>query len=119
MSDSILESVKSYLGISKDDNAFNSDILMAINATMVVLNQLGVGPDNPVTVDSDDAKWNIIDEKIVGIVREYVSMRVRMLFDPPTTTYIKQALDDQISEFEWRILAEIDKKDYETREVEV
>lgn len=116
--DSILDSVKSYLGIATDDSAFDSDILMAINAVMVVLNQFGIGPESPYVVDGSSQTWtNLLGDKPIGGVREYVNMRVRMLFDPPTSPYVKQALEDQKNEFEWRILAEVDKIDYLNREV--
>lgn len=112
--DSILNSVKAYLGISEDDEAFDSDILMAINAIMVVLNQLGVGPSEPFTVRNAMQTWaNLLGTNPIGGVREYVNMRVRMLFDPPTNTYIMQALKEQTDELEWRIIAEVDKKVYE------
>lgn len=112
--DSILNSVKSYLGLSEDDESFDSDILMAINAVMTVLTQLGVGPEEPFVVRNAMQTWsNLLGENPIGGVREFVCMRVRMLFDPPTNTYVVQALKEQIDEFEWRILAEVDRKAYE------
>ena len=112
--DSILTSVKTYLGIQAEDDAFDADILMAINATMVVLNQLGVGPSAPYVVSDYSNTWSeLLGDDPVGGVREYVNMRVRLLFDPPTNTYVVQALNDQVDEFEWRIIAEVDKKAYE------
>lgn len=112
--DSILNSVKSYLGIQSEDTAFDSDILMAINAIMVVLNQLGVGPSSPFVVDSSTQTWeDLLGANPIGGVREYVNMRVRMLFDPSTNNQIMDALKEQIAEFEWRIIAEVDKSAYE------
>lgn len=117
--DSILLSVKSYLGIQPDDTAFDSDIIMAINAVMVVLNQLGVGPSSPFVVEDDSSTWDeLLGDDPIGGVREYTNMRVKLLFDPPTNTYVVQALNDQIDEFEWRIIAEVDKVAYAAREVE-
>lgn len=117
--DSILNSVKSYLGLLGTDSAFDSDVLMAINAVMVVLNQLGVGPSVPFVVDDESSTWtDLLGEDSVGGIREYVCMRVKLLFDPPTNTYVVQALNDQIDEFEWRIIAEVDKKAYEASDNE-
>ena len=116
--DSILNSVKSYLGIMAEDTAFDADILMAINAIMAVLNQLGVGPSEVFVVSSSDQTWDdLLGEEPIGGVREYVNLRVKMLFDPSTNNQIMDALKEQIAEFEWRILAEVDKKYYESREV--
>lgn len=113
--DSILKSVKSYLGISLDDDAFDTDILMAINAVMTILYQMGIGPTNaPFVVTSASQKWSaLLGSDPIGGVREYVCMRVRLLFDPPTNTYVVQALNDQADEFEWRLIAEADKKAWE------
>lgn len=117
--DSILNSVKSYLGISIEDTAFDADVLMAINAVMVVLNQLGIGPNGVFVVDGEQQTWSdLLGDDPVGGVREYVNLRVKMLFDPSTNNQIMDALKEQISEFEWRLLAEVDKKYYESREVE-
>lgn len=112
--DSILNSVKAYLGIQEDDTAFDSDILMAVNAVMITINQFGIGPVNPMVVTDKDQTWqDLLGDYPVGGVREYVCMRVRILFDPPENNQLMAALKEQIDEFGWRILAESDKKDYE------
>lgn len=110
--DSILNSVKSYLGISVDDISFDTDILMAINAVMFALNQLGVGPVTAVVVEDSTQDWlDYFDEDAVGIIRQYVNMRVRILFDPSTNNQIMDALKEQIAEAEWRILVYADNKE--------
>ena len=112
--DSILNSVKSYLGISEDDDAFDADILMAINAVIFALSQMGVGPSELLVVEDDSSTWDdLLGADPVGGVREYMNMRVRILFDPSTNNQIMDALKEQIAEFEWRIIAEADKKEYE------
>lgn len=117
--DSILDSVKSYCGILADQHEFDTDILMAINAVMMALNQLGIGPEDPFVVDSSTQTWqDLLGEDPIGGVREYVNMRVRILFDPSTNNQVMDALKEQIAEFEWRILVNADKKYYEAQEVE-
>lgn len=109
--ESILESVKSYLGVMSDTEAYDTDILMSINAIMVVLNQFGIGPKNAFVVTGSSQTWSdLLGEDPIGGVVEYVCMRVRLLFDPPSNNQIMAALKEQISEFEWRILAEADRK---------
>lgn len=117
--DSILDSVKSYCGILADQHEFDTDILMAINAVMFSLHQLGVGPETPFVVEDSTQTWqDLLGEDPVGGVREYVNMRVRILFDPSTNNQVMDALKEQIAEFEWRILVHADNKYYESREVE-
>ena len=109
--DSILNSVKSYLGVPFDVTAFDPDIIMSINAIMIVLHQFGIGPNTPYVVENALQTWgDFLGEDSIGGIREYVNMRVRMLFDPPSNNQIMSALKEQISEFEWRILAEADRK---------
>lgn len=108
--DSILDSVKSYLGIQDQTTIFDSDILMDINAIMFVLYDLGVTPEEPFVVEDSTQTWDdLLGEFPPGGVREYVKMRVRMLFDPSTNNQIMDALKEQIAEFEWRITANADK----------
>ncbi len=112
--DSILNSVKAYLGIMEEDESFDSDLIIAINAVMFVLNQFGVGPSSPFIVEDSTQTWvDLLGEDPIGLIRQYVGMRVKLIFDPPTSTYVSQALNEQIDELEWRIIAEVDKKAYE------
>lgn len=114
--DSILDSVKLYLGVPVDVTAFDPDILMSINAIMVVLNQFGIGPSEVYSVSDSSQKWSdFLGEDSIGGIREYVNMRTRVLFDPPSNNQIMAALKEQISEFEWRILAEADRKALEVK----
>lgn len=110
--DSILNSVKSYLGISADDVSYDTDILMSINAVMFALNQLGVGPATAVVVEDSTQEWlDYFDEEAIGMIRQYVNMRVKILFDPSTNNQIMDALKEQIAEAEWRILVYADNKE--------
>lgn len=117
--DSILDSVKSYIGILPEDTSFDTDLLMTINAVMFAVSQLGAGPSEPVIVEDSTQEWiDYFEEALVGPVRQYVSMRSQVMFDPPSSSQLMEALKNSIDEIEWRILAEVDKTYYETREVE-
>lgn len=116
--DSILDSVKQFCGVLPEQTEFDVDILMAVNSVMFTLYTLGVGPTSPFVVEDASQTWDeLLGEDPVGGVRAYVNIRSRMLFDPPTNNQVKQALDDEAKELEWRIIAEVDKKDYAAREV--
>lgn len=109
--DSILDSIKAYLGILPEDTAFDSDIIMAINAVLIILNQFGIGPDEAYTIQDSRETWeDFLGDQPIGAIREYVGMRVRILFDPPVNNQVMAALKEQIDEFGWRILADADKK---------
>lgn len=106
MEPSILLSVKKVLGIAAEYLAFDQDVMMHINTALSTLTQLGVGPATGFTVDSVDDDWtDFIDltDHQYNAVKSYVFLKVRMLFDPPQTSYLISAQNEQIRELEWRL----------------
>ena len=104
MEDSILKSVKKVLGVPEDYNVFDLDIVMHINSVFSILGQLGVGPTEGFSIEDEAATWDeFFFESDLNTIRSYVYLRVRMLFDPPTTSFLLDAMTKQIQEFEWRI----------------
>lgn len=102
--DSILNSVKKKLGIQEDYTHFDEDIIMDINSVFMILNQLGVGPDEPFTIEDEYDTWDdFIDDIRIEAVKSYMYMRVRLMFDPPTTGFLVESLNKQIAELEWRM----------------
>jgi hypothetical protein len=105
MTESILNSTKKILGIDSSYTAFDEDILMHINSTFATLNQIGVGPVEGFMISNSTPVWNdILDSDLrLNSVKSYVYLRVRLLFDPPSTSYAMSAIQDQITELGWRI----------------
>ena len=108
--ESILTSVKKMLGIQEDYEHFDDDIIMHINSTFLILNQLGVGPEEPFTVqDKTDAWDDFVPEGQIELVKSYTYMRVRLLFDPPTSGFLLDSINKQIAEFEFRMNVQAEK----------
>lgn len=105
MADSILDSTKKILGIDASYTAFDPDILVHINTCFMVLNQIGIGPDAGFSIVDNTATWDsyLGTDLNLNPVRTYVYLRVRLLFDPPTTSYVIEAMKQQIQELEWRL----------------
>lgn len=106
METSILNSVKKILGLAPDYTVFDHDIITHINAVFFTLLQLGVGPTDGFMIESDAETWNqfiAIDDPQLNAVKTYIFLRVRMLFDPPATSYLIGAMERQIGEMEWRL----------------
>jgi hypothetical protein len=106
MDDSILNSTKKILGIAPDYVAFDLDIITHINTAFSTLTQLGVGPAEGFMIVDADASWShFIEDQDpqYNSVKSYVFLRVRHLFDPPTTSYLIEASEKQIRELEWRL----------------
>lgn len=108
--ESILTSVKKMLGIQEDYEHFDDDIIMHINSTFLILNQLGVGPEEPFTVqDKMDAWDDFVPEGQIELVKSYTYMRVRLMFDPPTSGFLLDSINKQIAEFEFRMNVQAEK----------
>lgn len=107
ITDSILDSVKKVLGLSPDYDVFDVDIIMHINSVFSTLHDLGIGPDDGFEIEDDVAGWSSFlgDDKVLNRVKTYVTLKVRMLFDPPSTAHLTAAYEKQIAELEWRLNA--------------
>lgn len=106
MDGSILNDVKKIIGISEADTSFDLDLITHINTAFSVLYQLGVGPETGFFIDDAGAEWSeFVDEDLAAynMVRSYVFLRVRMLFDPPATSFHIEAMNKQLEQYEWRI----------------
>lgn len=110
--DNILSSIKKLLGIPTEETAFDSDIIMHINSVFMILNQLGIGPTNGFTISDDYALWSdfIPDGQNLELVKSYMYMKVRLMFDPPSSSAVLSAMEKSISEFEWRLNVQAETK---------
>lgn len=105
MPDSILKSIKKNLNLAPDYEAFDPDVMMHINSVFSTLNQLGVGPELGFMIEDEDRTWEefLGNDPRLNHVKTYVYLRVRLLFDPPTTGFHTTAMKEQIQELEWRL----------------
>lgn len=103
--DSILDSTKQRLGIESDYHEYDLDVMAAINSAFYSLRQLGVGPDLGFTISGSDDSWEVFsdDPSQLAEVQTYIYLKVRLLFDPPTNSFLVQSIEKQISEMEWRL----------------
>lgn len=105
MSDSILTSTKKVLGIEEDYTAFDVDVLMHINSAFATLSQIGIGPEAGFMIEDEEPTWSdfLGEDPRLNSVKTYTFLKVRILFDPPTTSYMIESLRKQAEEFEWRL----------------
>lgn len=113
MEESILNSVKKLIGIDEEYYDFDVDIVMHINTVLNILSQLGVGPEDGFAITGPDETWSsyLGTEKLLNLVKSYMQAKVRMLFDPPTSSSVAQAYNDNLKELEWRINVMVDPKE--------
>ena len=103
--DSILDSIKKLLGIASDYTNFDTDIIIYINSAFMVLNQLGVGPEEGFKITGKDESWSnyITDNDNLEAVKSYIHLKVKVAFDPPLNSTVMEAHKQLISEYEWRL----------------
>lgn len=105
MADSVLDSVKTALGLPLGDTSFDAELTLHINSVFSDLNQLGVGPLEGFSIGDKTSTWDefIGTDTRMNNVKTYMYLRVKMLFDPPITSFALDAMDKQIQKLEWRI----------------
>jgi len=112
MEQSILKSTKKVLNVAPDDTSFDDDILTHINSAFSNLTDLGVGPQGGFVIEDEEAEWasyfpNEDDPAKLKVqlskIKTIVFLRVKLLFDPPTTSYLLEAAQKQLLEAEWRL----------------
>lgn len=102
---SILNSTKKLLNIHPDDTSFDEELLMHINSVFATLNQLGVGPDDGFYIDDADVEWDTypVSKHILNQVKIYMGLCIRLIFDPPESSFAMDALKEQRDEKGWRL----------------
>lgn len=105
MENSILNSTKEILGLKADYTPFDLAVITHINSAFSILAQLGVGPVGGYTIEDNSDAWADLDlpQNQLNMVRTYIFLKVRMLFDVPATSFMIEALANQIREHEWRL----------------
>lgn len=113
MCDSILQTIKKLIGIDENYNVFDMDLIVAINSSFMILNQLGVGPDKPFFIKGPSETWKDFfgDDEIFELAKSYIYLRAKLLFDPPSSGVLHEAIEREISEFEWRMHVQADYND--------
>lgn len=109
--ESILTSIKKLLGITAECTNFDSDIIMHINSVFLILNQIGVGPSKGYRITDEFNTWNEFiseDNPRLEAVKSYMYMKVKLLFDPPSSSAVMDSTNRLLNELEWRIQTEVD-----------
>lgn len=105
MEESILASVRPDVDIYEGDEGFDEMLIREINAAFGVLYQLGIGPETGFRITGTDETWGQFtnNEIRLEMVKDYVSKKVKMAFDPPQSSVLKEAIESRIAEYEWRL----------------
>jgi len=109
MTESILNTIKQMLGILIVDTAFDTDIIVNINSAFMTLQQLGVGLEEVFSIEDDSVLWGdfLEDPTMYSAVKTYIYLQVKLVFDPPGTSFHLNAIENQIKELEWRLTIQV------------
>lgn len=106
--DSILQSVRAAVGLDKEDDSFDFELIIHINNAIATMVQNGVG--KPLHITGVDEEWKdfkdpnqvLADLEMFQSVKAYVFLKTKILFDPPPPSTIKY-MDEAANEVLWRL----------------
>ena len=107
--DSILTSIKKLLGITAEYKQFDPDLIIYINSVFLILKQLGIGPEQGFSISGEYDTWDQFlpeGSENFEAVKSYMYIKVKLLFDPPTSSAVMEAMNRIASEYEWRLNVE-------------
>lgn len=109
---SILKSVRSAVGLDEEDSSFDSELLMHINGSIMILHQNGIGM--PIHVEDVDTVWEDFKNpmqadanSMFSAAKTFIFIKTKILFDPPppsTVKYMSEAADEYL----WRLRESFD-----------
>lgn len=107
MEESILLTIKKLLGLPQEYDYFDTDIIVHINSAFSTLKQLGVGPSEGFYISDDTSVWSdFVSDGLFESVKTYIYLKVRLAFDPPSSSFAIDSIKNMISEYEWRLEVE-------------
>lgn len=109
---SILKSVRSAVGLDDEDSSFDSELLMHINGSIMILHQNGIGM--PIHVEDVDTVWEdfknpmqVDANSMFSAAKTFIFIKTKILFDPPPPSTIKY-MAEAADEYLWRLRESFD-----------
>lgn len=108
--ESILKFVRKAIGPSDAYEHFDPELIVFVNSAFSRLSQLGVGPEEGFAIKDDTAVWSdyIANDKRLEDVKEYIYLKVKVVFDPPASQAVLSHFNQRIVDLEWQLNAKVD-----------
>lgn len=106
MEESILTTIKKLLGLDESYEAFDTDIIVAINTAIMALTQIGIGPSGGFRIEDDSTTWqDFLGSDVIDLeaAKSYIFIKARLMFDPPSSSVVVEAYNKAAAECEWRL----------------
>lgn len=113
-SESVLGAIKKLLGIPYEENVFDVDIMMNINAAIFTLKQLGISTKESVVTGSDTTFSDLFGNQpptSIEQIKMYLFYKTKLGFDPPSSSAVMECIKEMIKETEWRLNVSVDPPD--------
>ena len=106
---SILSTIKKLCHIDETDDAFDLDITIHINTAIFELEQIGCPP---FIVTSATQTWTdyLGTSKNLEAVKTCIYLKVKLVFDPPTNSFLVDSTNRMIDQYMWRIRNNIEQE---------
>ena len=114
VNESVLNTIKKCLDIDPDNKDFDTDILLHINSVLTIMKRLGIIPKTSKRISDDSVTWSqfIPDDSLdVEDIKDYIFLRVKLIFDPPQNQKHIDVLIDAYKEIEFGLMTQNEIKD--------
>lgn len=103
--ESILIYIRQMILGNSEETHFDPDLIMHINSTFSTLHQMGVGPEETFSILGDKEVWSDFtgETNDYNEVKTYMYLKVKLVFDPPSSANVLAAMERQKDELEWRL----------------
>lgn len=103
--DSILTETKKVIGLAEDYTAFDVDLILFINAALSTAEQAGAGLTDVISIENAETTWEELDldTKNLSLLKNFVYLKAKLMFDPPPTSFAITAMETQIEEQAYRM----------------
>ena len=110
MQDSILKTVREENNLTPDCDIYDGQLIPLINEAFSTLTQVGVGPRTGFAIEGETEKWDDFTNDIIqkGWIKTFVGISVRLMFDPPASSFVKDSYEKRKDECLWRLNAQVD-----------
>lgn len=103
---SILNDIKKLMGIDESYDCYDTDLIIFINSALAEVVQLGYSSNMNAKITGSSETWNSIFTDITNqleLVKEFVYLKTKIVFDPPQSSAVLSAYNDRIKELQWRL----------------
>lgn len=110
MSNSILLNIREMLVGDPEDDSFDQDLIFDINTALNILTQIGVGPEGGFKITGASEEWSdfLGDNPMLEMAKDFVKYKVKVLFDPPSSSFVLEQYNKELDQMLWRLNVEVD-----------